>query len=68
VYKKCFHCGNYTDADEKNCPCCGGNPFEEEIISFEDIITRIKNGEINSQQIWTKSPIVICQALGSPPQ
>ena len=67
MYKKCSHCGNYTDADEKNCPYREENPFEKEIISFENIITRIKDGEIKPHQIWTKSPTVICKVLGGLP-
>ncbi len=68
AYKKCSHCDAITDENESKCPVCGKNPFNEEVITFDDLISRIKKGEISFQIIWTKKPFKIYQALKGSPQ
>ncbi|MBA7599143.1 hypothetical protein ES703_06170 [subsurface metagenome] len=63
AYKKCSHCPTTTDENESKCPVCGENPLDEEVITFDDLISRIKKGEIPLQTIWTKNPTKIYQAL-----
>ena len=68
AYKKCSHCNVLTDENESKCPACGENPFDEEVIAFDDLISRIKKGEISLPTIWTKNPTKIYQALEGSPQ
>lgn len=67
VYRQCSHCGGVTDGDESKCPTCEKNPLGG-TMTTEELISRIKNGEIALSQIWTKWPNKIPQALESLPR
>ncbi len=63
AYKECSHCGYITDDDENKCPECESNPLNGKIISFEELISSIKKGEIPLSKIRTRNPDKIYQAI-----
>ncbi len=66
MFKKC-RCGTYTDDDEKKCPSCGENCFNDGLISLRDLVALIKKGDVSPEKIRTKRPILIYDALKASP-
>ena len=62
AYRQCSHCDAVTDENEPKCSSCGKNPLNNGIITLEDLISRIKKGEIPLSKIWTKNPSKIYHA------
>ena len=68
AYKQCFKCNAVTDDDEPKCPFCGDSHFKDETILLENLISKIKKGEIAPSELWTKGPEKIIQKLKSLPR
>ena len=64
AFKKCSHCGIFTDEDEKCCPKCQQNyPFEQETTSLSKLISLVLQGELLIGNIWTKHHNMFYQEL-----
>jgi len=67
AYRQCSNCGAIIDENEPKCSSCEKNPLDNKIITDEELISKIKKGEIPLSKIWTKTPYKLYQALQSLP-